>query len=74
MQVGDIGERLGLAMQRTVGQPHVQIEFARQPRHPADVIAVFVSDDYAAQLIGHHAQLFQTKNSILQAETAVHQH
>lgn len=68
------GKSRQLAAQRAVGKPNRQIEFARQARYPADMIAMLMRDNHTAQLFGGYTQTRQTRNSVFQTETAVQQH
>ena len=72
--VGNAGKSIRLSAQRAMGEPDRQVVFARQPRHAADVVAVLMGDDYAAQLLGRHTQTRQTHQRVLQSKAAVHQH
>ena len=74
MEMGNAGKGFWLAAQCAVGEPNRQVEFARQTRHAATVVAVLMRDDNTAQLFGRYVQTRQTQEGVFQSKTAIHQH
>ena len=71
--IGYAGKGVFLGAQRAMRQPYRQIVLACQPRDSADMIAMLMGHDDAAQLPGGHVQAGHAPDRVLQAEAAVHQ-
>ena len=69
----DFRERGTLRTQGAVRQPDGNSELTRQTGNPADMVAVFVCDENAAQLFGLQPETGQTGECFTEGESAIQQ-